>query len=272
MKRRAPCSSPLSSSRPVVLAGARRTCRCASGKPPPERHVRDQARDMATMAVEKIEMAVLKTEEEGLARLQLAVRDRARLARARSTHGDRDTPFFERDRPLRSPQGGSVIPSGPRRTSRTTFELRREIPPGFWDRGGRRHVPLGDGVALAAVIPDPPGDPLLAVLERSEQGLAPRHPREDPGEPRRAERPRRPRPVRSPGLRIRGRSIMPSTMLTVAFGETLPSWRARPLRARGRCRRSDVVRRQISALHRGVRAPPRHDRPGSLRDLSPRPP
>ena len=60
-----------------------------------QRHARDQARDMATMAAEKIEMAVLKAEEEGLARLQLALRDRASLPE-RVDAWKTQTPFFAR--------------------------------------------------------------------------------------------------------------------------------------------------------------------------------
>jgi len=40
-----------------------------------ERRVHEQARDMAAMAAEKIEMAVLKLEEEGLGSLRLATLD-----------------------------------------------------------------------------------------------------------------------------------------------------------------------------------------------------
>jgi hypothetical protein len=143
-----------------------------------QRHVREQARDMATMTAEKIEMAVLKAEEEGLARLQLAVRDRA-LLRERVDAWKAETPFF--DRAYIFARGGTLLyPAPPSEGPPPSFEeIRREIPPGFWDRGGRRHVPLGDGVACAAVLVEGLDEPLLAVLLRSEQGLRRGDPRED---------------------------------------------------------------------------------------------
>jgi len=188
-----------------------------------QRHVREQARDMATMTAEKIEMAVLKAEEEGLARLQLAVRDRA-LLRERVDAWKAETPFF--DRAYIFARGGTLLyPAPPSEGPPPSFEeIRREIPPGFWDRGGRRHVPLGDGVACAAVLAEGLDEPLLAVLLRSEQGLR--------------------REILEKTLAgLEGQSVLAVVdrtnraiysprplddteyVLSVAFGEALPSWR-----------------------------------------------
>ena len=188
-----------------------------------QRHVRDQARDMATMAAEKIEMAVLKTEEEGLARLQLAVRDPDFLV-DRVDALKRDTPFFETIQ-LFDRGGRRFYPPPPAPAGRLTFEgIRSEIPPGFWDRGGRRHVRLGDDVALAAVIPGAAAGPVLAVLTRSEQGL-----RRDilekmlaglEGSSVLAVLDGADRPVYAPRPLEHTEHV-----LTVSFGEALPAWR-----------------------------------------------
>jgi signal transduction histidine kinase len=206
-----------------------------------QRHVREQARDMATMTAEKIEMAVLKAEEEGLARLQLAVRDRA-LLRERVDVWKAETPFFERAYVFA--RGGALLYSAsPSDGPPPSFEeIRREIPPGFWDRGGRRHVPLAEGVACAAVLVEGLADPVLAVLLRSEQGLR--------------------REILEKTLAgLEGQSVLAVVdrsnraiytprpldhtehVVSVAFGEALPSWRLALYEPTGLSPR-DTVRRQ----------------------------
>ncbi len=104
---------------------------------------REQARDMAAMAAEKVEMAILKTEEECLSSLQAILMDPA--FRPESIEA------WSRKNPL--------------------FDRLREIPQGFWERGGRRHFLVGDQVVLAAVIPGPSGAPVLAAMGRSEAAV-----------------------------------------------------------------------------------------------------
>ncbi|HEU5191589.1 MAG TPA: HAMP domain-containing sensor histidine kinase [Methylomirabilota bacterium] len=205
-----------------------------------QRHIRDQARDMATMAVEKIEMAVLKAEEEALARLQTAQRDRATLPQ-RMDAWKTETPMFEEvylfDR-------GGVQRYPPSTAGPSPLDaLRAEIPPPIWGRGGRRHVALGDRVALVAVLPgEPPLDSLLAVLVRSEPAL-----RRDvlektlaglEGQSVLAVLDRDNRAVYVPRPLDRTEHV-----LTVDFGETLPSWRLALYEPAGLSPR-DAVRRQ----------------------------
>jgi signal transduction histidine kinase len=138
-----------------------------------QRHVREQARDMATMCVEKIETALLKTEDEGLVGLRRAILD-PDFAAGRPQPVQawlRTTPFFERAYVLS--RGGSVLyPQqwSPEESAAFTA-LRAEIPPGFWERESRRHVPLPDGVALVAALPGGSLGPVLAVLRLSESEL-----------------------------------------------------------------------------------------------------
>lgn len=216
-----------------------------------QRHVREQARDMATMCVDKIETAVLKAEEEGLASLRRAVLDPdfapGRPERIRAWNAR--TPFFESVY-LVDRRGTVLYPPRPSSGEETSLAaLRAEIPPGFWDREGRRHVPLGDQVALVAVIQGAVPGPLLAVLRRSEQEL-----RRDvlektlaglEGQSVLAVLDGFDRTVYAPRPLDRARRV-----LTVAFGEALPSWRLALYEPEGLAPR-DAVRRQ-AALFSGV--------------------
>ena len=201
---------------------------------------------MATMCVEKIEMAVLKAEAEGLASLRRVVLDpdfapgrperiQAWIAR---------TPFFEsaylvdrRGTVLYPPQSSSG-------EAAALAALRAEISPGFWDREGQRHVSLGEQVALAAVIQGAAAGPLLAVLRRNEQEL-----RRDvlektlaglEGQSVLAVLDGSDRPVYAPRPLDRAQRV-----LTVPFGEALPSWRLALYEPEGLAPR-DAVRRQAA--------------------------
>jgi signal transduction histidine kinase len=198
---------------------------------------------MAAMCVEKIEMAVLKAEEEGLASLHRVVLD-GPLSRERMDAWVGQTPFFDRVY-LLDRHGTSLYP--PRWSGEETAmlaDLRAEIPSGFWEREGRRHVPLGDQVALVAVIRSSSAGPLLVVLRRSEQWLR--------------------RDILEKTLAgLEGQSLLAvvdgadravysaraldraSRVLTVAFGEALPSWRLALYEPEGLSPR-DAVRRQAA--------------------------
>ncbi len=210
-----------------------------------ERRVHEQARDMAAMAAEKIEMAVLKLEEEGLGSLRLATRDprfTPEMIETWKTH----TSFFDRAY-LCDRQGKVPYPrrlSSPETAMLTG--LRTELSAGFWDRGGRRHIQLGDQVALVAVIHGSSRGPLLAVLRRSEQGL-----RRDilektlaglEGQSTLAVLDNSGRPVYAARSLDRAEHV-----LSVDFGEALPAWRLALYEPKGLSPR-DAVRRQAMLL------------------------
>jgi signal transduction histidine kinase len=185
--------------------------------------LREQARDMAAMAAEKIEMTILKSEEECLTGLQLLIREpdfRPEMIEAWKGK----TPLVERvylvDRhgQLRYPREWTAPDAG------LLARLLTEISQGFWDRGGRRHFQVGDRVVLAAVLQDAAHGPVLAVLERNQAALT--------------------RDVLARTLGgIEGKSVLAildrddravyasqpiagaQRILTVSFGEALPAWR-----------------------------------------------
>ena len=213
-----------------------------------ERHVHEQARDMATMCVEKIEAAVLKAEEEALGSLRQVVLDpdfapeRPERVQAWLTR----TPFFEAAYLV--DRQGTVLypPSTPGEGSAMLAALRAEVPPGFWDREGRRHVPAGDQVALVAVIQGGPRGPLLAVLHRSEhelkRGVIEKTLAGLEGQSVLAVLDASDRPVYAARPLDRAQRV-----LTVAFGEALPSWRLALYEPEGLAPR-EAVRRQAMLL------------------------
>ncbi len=135
---------------------------------------REQARDMATMAAEKVEMAILKSEEECLSGLQALVLDpgfHPGMIADKVESWKAATPLFDRvfifDR-----QGRLLYPREVAGGDAGVFAgLLAEISQGFWERGGRRHFVVGDQVILAAVIPGSPRGPVLAALGRNEDVL-----------------------------------------------------------------------------------------------------
>ena len=135
---------------------------------------REQARDMATMAAEKVEMAVVKAEEESLSALQAFLLD-PRLTpgllsqkldawRAGAPLFDRAYVFDRRGR-LLYPSALGDDDAG------VVAGLLAEISQGFWERGGRRHFVVGQQVVLAAVVPGTAGGPVLVALRRNEEVL-----------------------------------------------------------------------------------------------------
>ncbi|MBI4593391.1 MAG: GHKL domain-containing protein [Candidatus Rokubacteria bacterium] len=131
---------------------------------------REQARDVAAMATEKIEMVLRQAEDEILARLGAVVAasgaEAAALDRWRA-----DTPLvdrlylFDRRGRLRYPRGFTGEDAG------VFAALLAEVSQGFWERGGRRDLAAGDRAVLAAVVRGPDGAPLLAALTHSVDGL-----------------------------------------------------------------------------------------------------
>lgn len=206
-----------------------------------ELQLREQARDVAAMAAEKVEMAVVRAEQDGIASLQVAAMEPGFGSEAVQAWRSRN-PLFgavylcDRD--------GRVL--YPTRLSRDDAEvvaaLRAEISQKFWEEGGRRHLEVHGEVILAAVIPASARGPLLAGLRRDEQAL---HREvlekalggaEDKGALAVLDGAGRPvfasRPLDDT-----------SPVLTVPFGEALPAWRVALYQPPGLSPR-DMVRRQ----------------------------
>jgi signal transduction histidine kinase len=202
---------------------------------------REQARDMAAMAAEKVEMTVLKSEEECLSGLQLTLTERGASATLLRAWLDK-TPLVERVY-LVDRHGRVLFPPGPdARDAAVVAGVLAEIPEGIWTRGGRRHVQAGERVVLAALLQGPGGQPVLAALVRNDEALTREvlaktlGPLE--GKSFLAVVDQQGRPVYAAGPVDRAQPV-----LSVAFGAALPTWRVALYQPEGRNPR-DAVRRQ----------------------------
>jgi signal transduction histidine kinase len=211
-----------------------------------QRHVHEQARDMATMCVEKIEAALLRTEDESLVSLRRAIlTPEFSAGRPHPVQAWlRATPLFDRAYIL-SRDGSVLYPSqwAPEESAVFTA-LRAEISPGFWERESRRHVPLADGVALLAAFPGGSPGPNLAVLRLSEpelrRGVLEKTQAGLGGQSLLAVLDASDRPVFAARPLDRAQRVV-----TVPFGETLPTWRLGLYEPEGLSPR-DAVRRQAT--------------------------
>jgi signal transduction histidine kinase len=124
---------------------------------------REQARDMAVMAADKIEMTLRETEDALLDRLQAALVGvsslSVALAQFQAFHPlVRRLYVFDR-------QGELVYPTRRHEGDAAIFaRLLAEVSQGFWERGGRRELTGGEQIALAAVLRGRDGRPVLATL------------------------------------------------------------------------------------------------------------
>jgi signal transduction histidine kinase len=124
---------------------------------------REQARDMATMAVDKIEMTLRETENGLVAELQGALEAPAPLTRSLGAFLAahplvRRLYVFDR-------QGELLYPATREERDAVIFaRLLAEVSQGFWERGGRRELAGGDQIALAAILRGPDGRAALATL------------------------------------------------------------------------------------------------------------
>jgi signal transduction histidine kinase len=131
---------------------------------------REQARDVAAMAADKIEMLLRQREDELLARLA-AIVESGDLRRPTLEAFERETPLVQRlylfDR------GGRLLyPSGWQAADAGVFAgLLAEISQGFWERGGRRDFVAGEQSMLAAIVRGRDGAPLLVAVARSAEAL-----------------------------------------------------------------------------------------------------
>jgi signal transduction histidine kinase len=204
---------------------------------------REQARDMAAMAAEKVEMTILKAEEECLAALQLLLlqpgfRPEAVAGWARKVSLVGRAYLLDR-------QGRALYPGEiPRADAELFAGLLAEISQGFWDRGGRRHIVTGEEIVLAAVLRGASGEPMLAALVRDEEAV-----RREVLETTLAGLESKSllavlgpadRTVYAPQPVDRAERI-----LTVPFGEALPRWRVAVYQAEGAAPRAAVRRQTI---------------------------
>ncbi len=131
---------------------------------------REQAREMASMAAEKLQMVLLHAEEEILSRVR-AIVERPGFTPGALGEIPRAVPLVQRlylfDR-----RGRLLFPAARTETDARTFlALMGEISQGFWERGGRRHFVAGDDVILVAVLRKIDGAPVLAAISRDPEVL-----------------------------------------------------------------------------------------------------
>lgn len=206
-----------------------------------ERQLREQARDTAVMAAEKVEMAVVRAEQDGIASLQAIA--------AAPDFGPAAIEAWRARNPLFAAvylcdRHGRVL--YPVRWSRDDAEviaaLRGEISERLWDRGGRRRLEASGQGILAAVIPGSSRGPLLVGLRRDDQALLREVLEKTLGG------------TDGKGalavLDGSGRTVFTSEpldrtapVLTVPLGEALPAWRVTLYQPAGLSPR-DMVRRQ----------------------------
>lgn len=203
---------------------------------------REQARDVASMAAQKVDMMLRHAEEAFLDRLQ------ARLAAGEMTDEALDRVVAEaqvvgrlylvgRDGRLRYPatwrDPADAALFGP---------VVRSLPDAAWSRGGKREVVAGTPVCVA-VLRTARGEPLLVAYSRSDEAL-----RRDVLEASLAglESPTIVAVLDAEGRPVYSRAPLDRAerVLAVAVGEALPDWRvavyAPPGAAPG-----DVARRQV---------------------------
>jgi signal transduction histidine kinase len=204
---------------------------------------REQARDMASMAAAKVQMVLSRTEDEILDRIQ-TILQRPDFAPAALHEVPASAPLIQRFY-LFDRRGQLLFPSAWSGEDVGLFlGLLAEISQGFWERGGRRHLVAGDQVILAAVFKTRAGAPVLVALSRNPEVL-----RRDvlektlgglEGKTFFAVIDSQDRPVYSAQPLDRA-----SRIVTVTFGEALPSWRVALYQPHGMSPR-EAVSRQIT--------------------------
>ena len=130
-----------------------------------ERLFREQARDVASMAADKIEMLLRQSDDELLARLGAIV--------GRGDMTPETLEGFARVNPLVHrlylfDRGGRLLyPAAPAEGDAAVFAaLLGEVSRGLWERGGRRDVVAGHVSMLAALLRGLAGAPVLAAVAR----------------------------------------------------------------------------------------------------------
>lgn len=129
---------------------------------------REQARDVASMAVDKLEMVLRDAEAEALGRLRAAV----------ARHGVRDAaldaflagePLVERLYLLDA--GGNLVYPRTPEDGELLAALRVLLTAGAWERGGPREVPGAATPITTATVTGPDGGPVRAAVVPSVEGV-----------------------------------------------------------------------------------------------------
>ncbi|MFI4946530.1 MAG: histidine kinase dimerization/phospho-acceptor domain-containing protein, partial [Burkholderiales bacterium] len=203
---------------------------------------REQARDVATMAAEKVEMMLRVAEDAFLARVQaqLATGDTSEPALDRIVADSRLVRrlyVFERD-------GSLLYPRAWRDPADATLfgETLRPRLQGVWARGGKREVVAGGQVCLAVLL-RPRGEPVLVAYVRDTEAL-----RRDILETSLAalESPTVVAVLDQDGRAVYARSALgrAEPVLAIPMREGLPDWRVAVYAPPGASPR-DMVRRQV---------------------------
>ncbi|MGH7308089.1 MAG: sensor histidine kinase [Candidatus Rokuibacteriota bacterium] len=125
---------------------------------------REQARDMASMTVDKVEMVLRQTDDEILLRLEQALAAPDWQRALDRLHAE--TPLIDR-LVLLDRGGGTLYPPG----AKPAVEAPSDAVHDLWDRGGRRSFAAGEQPGLAALLAGPGGRSVLAVFTRNLDGL-----------------------------------------------------------------------------------------------------
>ncbi len=126
---------------------------------------REQARDLATMAAEKVSMVLRHAEDEFLSRLEGRLHNGSIDPAA--VDGLLSASPLIRRLYLFDRRGTRLYPTAWRDDDASVFSaLPSEVSTGSWERGGRRELLVGDHVIIAAVLRAGDGTPILAALSR----------------------------------------------------------------------------------------------------------
>jgi len=203
---------------------------------------REQARDMAVMTVDKIQMVIRQLEDEILTGLQEALGEAGDSAAALDRFRAR-TPLVERlylfDR------GGRLLyPRSPDADARAIATAVAGISQSLWQRGGRREFLAGERPVLAGLVKSRGGAPRLAALTPRLQNLQ-RHVLEAIIKPLETS-------IICAVLDAEGRPVFSQgpleqadLLVTVPFREGFPDWRLALYQPRGASPR-EAVRRQVT--------------------------
>lgn len=197
------------------------------------------------MATEKIEMLLLRLEDEAVNHIDTTVRQTSftpqALSEVRATSALIDRLY------LLDRRGRLLFPSpATEEDERVVSRLLAEISPSLWERGGRRRVLLGEEVFLTAVLRTAEDAPLLTALSRNPEVLRRDVLAETLGT---LEAPTVVAVIDDRDRVVYSRqNVNPADpIVTVRFGEVLPSWRVALYQQPGLSPRH-AVRRQVTVF------------------------